>query len=71
MFLIEAVEEPVLEESRAQWPNLLASGAEVEGGVDLAVIGGEEGGGGAGGVADYASGVPWQRKIRVQSPLAG
>ena len=47
MFLIEAVEEPVLKESRAQRPTLVARGAEVEGGVDLAVIGGEEGGGGS------------------------
>ena len=62
MFLIEAVEEPVLKESRAQGPNLVARGAEVEGRVDLAAIGDEEGGGGSAveeevGLGDGAGGV--------------
>jgi hypothetical protein len=44
VFLVKAVEEPVLKEGRAQGPGLVAGGAEGEGGVDLAVGGGEEGG---------------------------
>lgn len=35
----------MLKESRAQGPDLLASGAEMDGGINLVVIGSEEGGG--------------------------